>query len=234
VNSTIHKKYCITSAIGFKAPLPVNYNFKLTNIEMKKIHLLLAIVFGSISAINAQTLSIGPVVGINASKFSSSNISENKIGLSFGAFANYSVNEHIGLSAKLLFSERGSNYTSSNATTRLNYIQMPISLIYYFGEIGQKLRPKIYAGPYFGTLLSAKDQNKNDIVDSNGYDVFKKLDIGGQIGLGLNYSLKSRTWLNLDLGYGQSFTDISESDATIEHNKAFLISVGISFPIVHN
>jgi outer membrane protein W len=212
----------------------VHYNFKLTNIEMKKIYLLLAIMFCSISVINAQTLSIGPVAGINASKFSSSNNSENKIGLSLGAFANYSVNEHLGINAKLLFSERGSNYSTSNASVRLKYIQMPISLIYYFGEIGQKLRPKVYAGPYFGTLFSAIDQNKNDIIDANGNDVFKKLDIGGQIGLGFNYSLKSRTWLNLDLGYGQSFTDITESDATNEHNKAFLISVGISFPIVHN
>lgn len=201
---------------------------------IKKVPLFLVIVICSISTISAQTLSIGPVIGINMSKFSSINTSKTMVGLSVGALANYSVNEHIGLGAKLLFSERGSKYTTSNATTRLNYVQMPISLIYYFGEIGQKFRPKIYAGPYFGTLLSAKDQNKNDIVDTNGNDVFKKLDIGGQIGLGFNYSLKSRTWLNFDLGYGQSFTDISESEATNEHNKSFSLNLGISFPIDRN
>lgn len=194
---------------------------------LKKLTTIGAFMLISIGAIHAQTLSIGPVVGINISKFTENAASKNLVGMSAGALANYSVNEHVGLSAKLLFSQLGSKYTNNNATTRLNYLQMPISLVYYFGEAGKNFRPKIYGGPYFGRLLSTKDENKNDI----GGDIFKKLDIGGQVGLGFNYLLKSRTWLNADLGYGTSFTNILKNEATKEHNAAITLNLGISFPI---
>ncbi len=201
---------------------------------MKKIQILSVIMFCGFSPIFSQTLSIGPVVGINVSKFTENPSSKNKIGVSFGALANYSVNEHLGLSAKLLFSQLGSEYTNNSSSTTLNYLQMPISMVYYFGDAGNKFRPKIYAGPYFGNLLSAKNENKNEIVDNEGNSYFKKLDIGGQFGLGFNYLLRSRTWLNADLGYGASFTDITKSDAITEHNSAITIKLGISFPVGGN
>ncbi len=107
---------------------------------LKKITIISAFIIGSISIISAQTLSIGPVVGINISKFTENSNSKNLVGMSVGALANYSVNENLGLSAKLLFSQLGSKYTINNATSRLNYLQMPISLVYYFGNTGEKFR----------------------------------------------------------------------------------------------
>ncbi len=196
----------------------------------KKITILSAFIIGSISLINAQTLSIGPVAGINISKFTENPNSKSTVGMSIGALANYSVNEHVGISAKLLFSQLGSKYTINNATSTLNYLQLPISLVYYFGDAGDKFRPKIYAGPYVGRLLSAIDGNKNDLLE-NGINPYKKQDVGGQFGLGFNYLLKSRTWLNFDLGYGASFTDITKSESSIEHNSAITFKLGISFPI---
>jgi outer membrane protein W len=200
----------------------------------KKIIILSSILVACISPVMSQTLSIGPVVGVNVSKFTPNQYSKNLAGLSVGALANYSVNEKVGLSAKVLFSQLGSKFTNSGAINRLNYLQMPISLVYYFGIPGDKFRPKIYAGPYFGTLLSAKNENKNRIVDTQNNDVYKKLDLGGQLGLGFNYSLKDRTWLNLDLGYGKSFTDITIADLTKEYNTAFTFQLGLSFPIAGN
>jgi Outer membrane protein beta-barrel domain len=197
----------------------------------RKLTIAATLILGSICSMISQTLSIGPVAGINISKFTANTASKNLVGMSIGALANYSINEHGGISAKLLFSQLGSKYTNTNGTTRLNYLQMPISLVYYFGDAGTKFRPKIYAGPYFGTLLSAKDENKNDIHDASGLNPYKKHDIGGQFGLGFNYLLKSRTWLNLDLGYGGSFTDISKSDNEKEHNSAITFKLGISFPV---
>jgi Outer membrane protein beta-barrel domain len=197
----------------------------------KKITIVTALAFISVTPMISQTLSIGPVVGLNVSKFTANTASENLVGMSIGALANYSIDEHVGLSAKLLFSQLGSKYTNSSTITKLNYLQMPISLVYYFGDAGNKFRPKIYAGPYFGTLLGARDENKNEIVDGAGNGPFKKHDIGGQFGLGFNYLLKSRTWLNVDLGYGGSFTDITISDATTEHNSAITAKIGISYPI---
>jgi Outer membrane protein beta-barrel domain len=201
---------------------------------LKKITIITALVLSSISEMMSQTLSIGPIVGLNISKFTENQASTNLAGLSVGALANYSVNEHVGLSAQLLFSQLGSNYKPANTSVRLNYLQMPISLVYYFGDAGDKFRPKIYGGPYFGRLLTAKNENQSDIVDLNNNDIFKKQDIGGQLGLGFNYLLKSRTWLNLDLGYGASFTNIGISEALKEHNSALTVKLGVSFPVGAN
>ena len=48
-------------------------------------------------SIKAQTLSIGPVVGVNSSSISEAENGERLTGLSAGIFANYSINEKIGL-----------------------------------------------------------------------------------------------------------------------------------------
>jgi Outer membrane protein beta-barrel domain len=196
---------------------------------MKKITIIACLIFGSLSTLVSQTLSIGPVVGVNVSRFGTEAEADDVAGLSLGALANYSINEHVGLSAKLLYSQLGAGTTVTDAYTRLHYLQMPISLVYYFNEGGDKFRPKIYAGPYFGSLLRANNEINNEMVN-----VFNKRDIGGQLGLGFNYLVKSRTWLNVDLGYGKSFTDISVSDLNKLYNSSFSLNVGLSFPIGSN
>jgi uncharacterized membrane protein YeaQ/YmgE (transglycosylase-associated protein family) len=215
--------------------MPMTFAYKLQinlkhKIMFKKITLISTIVISNITGLVAQTLSIGPIVGLNVSKFTENQDSKNLVGLLAGALANYSVNENLGLSAKVLFSQLGSKYNSNSYSTSLNYIQMPISLVYYFGKGGNNFRPKIYGGPYFGRLMGAKDENKNEIAG----DIFRKLDIGGQVGLGFNYLVKSRTWLNVDLGYGASFTDITKSEFTKEYNTAITLNLGLSFPIGRN
>jgi outer membrane protein W len=197
---------------------------------MKKITIIACLIFGSFSSIISQTLSIGPVVGVNVSRFGKEAEADDVAGLSLGALANYSINEHVGLSAKLLYSQLGAGTTvNSDVYTRLHYLQMPISLVYYFNEGGDKFRPKIYAGPYFGTLLRANNEINNEMKN-----VFNKRDIGGQLGVGFNYLVKSRTWLNVDLGYGKSFTDISVSELNKLYNSSFSLNVGLSFPIGSN
>lgn len=233
MNSIIFKQNFITEGISKSSPLYIILTVHKNKLMFKKLTLISGLFLTAFSPIISQTLSIGPIVGINVSKFKINDASKNLVGMSIGGLANYSVNEHVGISAKLLFSQLGSKYTTNNATSRLNYLQMPISLVYYFGDAGNKLRPKIYAGPYFGTLLSAIDANKNDLLE-NGENPYNKLDIGGQLGVGFNYLLKSRTWLNLDLGYGESLGDILKSDAATEHNKAVTLKLGLSFPLGTN
>jgi len=60
------------------------------------------------------------------------------------------------------------------------------------------------------------------------------LDIGGQIGLGFNYSLKERTWLNVDFGYAAGFTTVVDADNAVGNNNALFLNVGLSFPIGGN
>jgi len=193
------------------------------------IRILFTLIMASTVLLNqstAQTLSVGPVLGGNFTKISGITNAKSLSGLNIGAFANYSINEHIGMGFKLTFSQKGTAVENSTGTVRLNYLQLPITGVYYFGSIGNSFRPKIFAGPYAGALISAKDNDGNDIVG-----VYKKADIGGLIGLGFNYSLKSRTWLNIDASYSGSLTNIAEAANTTYKNTGLSISAGLSFPI---
>jgi outer membrane protein W len=179
-------------------------------------------------SIHAQTLSIGPVIGANLSTISESENGERLLGLSAGAFANYSINENLGLNVKVLFSQMGVASSVSDNKVRLNYLQIPLSGVYFFGETGDKFRPKVFLGPYVGFLLGAKNG------DLDIKELLRSVDIGGQIGLGFNYSLKERTWLNVDLGYAAGFTTVADADDAKGKNNALFANVGLSFPIGGN
>ena len=105
-------------------------------------------------------------------------------------------------------------------------MQIPITGVYFFGTTGNAFRPKVFLGPYVGFLLGAKNQDDLDLKDS-----FKSLDFGGQVGLGFNYSLKNRTWLNVDAGYAAGFANIFDNTIIKGKNNAFSLNVGLSFPL---
>lgn len=179
-------------------------------------------------SIHAQTLSIGPIIGVNSSSISEAENGERLMGLSAGIFANYSINENLGLNVKALFSQMGLSSSVSDESVRLNYLQIPLTGVYFFGETGDKFRPKVFLGPYVGLLLGAKNGDI-DIKES-----FKSVDFGAQVGLGFNYSLKERTWLNVDLGYTAGLTNVFELDILEGKNNALSLNVGLSFPIGGN
>ncbi|MFC3813197.1 porin family protein [Lacihabitans lacunae] len=198
---------------------------------LKSILVLIALLSIHIGVANAQTLSVGPMIGVNASRFTGQPNTKSIAGLAIGAFGNYSVNEHIGIGAKLLYSQLGSGFNDTDHLNRLHYIQLPITGIYYFGESGDKLRPKIYAGPYVGRLLKTTVKDGTKITTIDGEPFHEKLDVGGVIGVGFNYRIKSRTWLNADLGFSQGFININKTPGVVYKNQSFGLNVGVSFPV---
>lgn len=180
---------------------------------------------------SAQRISLGPIVGANFSDISDVPNSKVKTGLNAGLFLNYSVNENLGLGIKALYSELGTASDNGTGETNLNYVQIPLSGIYYFGERGNTIRPKVFVGPYVGFLLSAQDQNGNDIKSPSGQDFYMNTDIGGQVGLGFNYTLANQSWINFDAGYSASLVNITDHSDRNYKNSAFFASVGYSFPI---
>lgn len=205
--------------------LYLSFNSQFNIYIMLKI--ILTTVFLSIACltINAQSLSIGPMIGANSSSISDLTGVERLIGLSAGLFANYSVNEKIGLNIKALFSQMGVENTNTDLTLRLNYVQIPLTGVYFFGQTGDKFRPKVFLGPYVGFLMSAK------VDDLDVKKSYKSLDYGGQVGLGFNYILVSRTWLNVDAGYTAGFAKVSDLGNSNSKNNAISVNVGVSFPI---
>jgi outer membrane protein W len=198
---------------------------------LKTSTLLFTFILINVKLVTAQTLSVGPMIGGNISTINVAPNTKSLLGLSVGAFANYSVNDHFGLNAKLLYSQLGTDFNINSDYLRFHYIQMPLSAVYYFGDAGNKFRPKIYAGPYVGTLLRANYKEGVEIIGTDGKTVYNKIDVGGLIGAGFNYRIQSRTWLNVDAAYNQGFTDITKSGDLNYKNSALSINVGVSFPI---
>ncbi len=198
---------------------------------LNKTTLLFALLFINVKIATAQTLSIGPMVGLNVSTINVAPNTKSLLGMSAGAFANYSVNDHFGLSAKLLYTQWGTDFNINSEYLRFHYLQMPLTAVYYFGDAGDQFRPKIFAGPYVGTLLKANYKEGIEIIGTDGKEVYNKTDVGGLIGAGFNYRIQSRTWLNVDAGFSRGFTDITKSADNTYHNIAFGLNVGVSFPV---
>ena len=200
-------------------------------IMIKKSIIFSAFLLINAKLISAQTLSIGPMIGVNFSTIETASNGKSLTGLNLGGFANYSVNEHVGIGAKLLFKQMGTAFTVTDDINRLNYLQMPFTGTYYFGDAGNNFRPKVFAGPYVGRLLSAKDKAGNELFGNDGREAYKKFDFGALFGLGFNYRIKDRTWLNVDAGYSHGFSDITTTDGSNFHNNSLSINVGVSFPV---
>lgn len=193
-----------------------------------KLLLLLLSVFMISTELDAQSkdrFSIGPRGGINFSNVSGVEGSSSVTGLVAGLTSTYSFNENTGLGIDLLYS--GEGYRAPLAEYRVHYLQLPISFNYFFGELGQRLRPKVYVGvaPAFAlgsTLNEVKQQ-------SDAYNKFQLSVLGG---LGLNFRLSNRIWLNGDVRGLLGLADVRAKDFQVGDQiapRTVQASLGISY-----
>ena len=197
---------------------------------LKKTSLLIALFVGIVSITSAQTLSVGPVVGGNFSTVSKALNTKYALGPAFGVFTNYSVNDHFGLAFKIIYTQVGTAYDNSVAERRLHYIQIPVTAVYYFGEIGNAFRPKIYLGGYAAPLIQATDENGDVLLGADGNSTYAGFDYGGVGGIGFNYRIQPRTWLNVDAGMTKGIADVTKNDLAYQ-NSVLTLQVGLSFPV---
>ncbi|MEO6757806.1 MAG: porin family protein [Saprospiraceae bacterium] len=179
----------------------------------------------------AQNNSIGPAVGVNFANVSNlEGNSDLHIGPSFGFNYTYSSNEHLGFGAGLFFSQEGYGVKNdpNNGKVNLNYIRVPLKAIYFFNTLENPFRPKIFVGPSLGFLLSSYAKDDKDKVEIK--DIFEPFDLGITGGLGFNYKLASRTWLNFDLSYTQGVTTIEKVEDNQDHfNQNIGATIGVSY-----
>ncbi len=175
----------------------------------------------------SQNVSIGPLIGLNYSKISNSPEAKFKAGFTGGIFLNYSTKTDFGFNGSIIYSQLGDNVGTKN-TLKLNYIQAPINLVYYFGDGMREgsFRPKVFLGPYVGLLLDAKSTG---LSNTETLSLLNEVDYGINIGTGFNYAIKSKTWLNVDLKYGYGLANVPK--ILTYQNRNLSLTVGISFPL---
>ncbi|GAB5554307.1 MAG: hypothetical protein Sapg2KO_38980 [Saprospiraceae bacterium] len=161
-------------------------------------------------------LSIGPRAGLNFATVDAES-AKRVTGLAAGITSTYSINEGSGVSVDLLYSAEG--YEQGGIEYDLNYFKIPLAYNVFFGSLGEKFRPKVYLGLVPGFLLNA-EVNGTDVADQYTSTTFDALG-----GLGFNYRLASRIWLNTDLRFYLGLNDISETTSIKNQNIQFTLGV---------
>ena len=135
--------------------------------------------------------------------------------------------QHTGITVDFLFTREGSE-TAAGTELQLNYLRLPIYFNYFFNELGNPFRPKIYAGVVPGLRTQA------EVDDMDADDIFNSFDLGIGGGLGFNYQVAERTWLNVDVRYVRGIINVIEEMSVLEDeafNQYFQGSVGLAFGI---
>jgi outer membrane protein W len=107
--------------------------------------------------------------------------------------------------------------------------------MYFFGQLGNKVRPKIVGGPSLGFLVGGKQKLETTggeiLIETKTKDVLKGFDIGFNGGLGLNVRLTRNTWLNTDVSYYHGLRNISKANDQDWKNRNVAMNVGVAFGI---
>lgn len=172
-----------------------------------------------------DNFSIGPRAGINISDVSNVDGSKSRIGLVAGVSSTYSISETSGITLDILYSQEGYDLDGSPEVD-ISYLQIPLYFNVFFGELGGAFRPKVYVGIAPGFLLNA-ESGGTDISDSMAGVVFSLTG-----GLGFNYRVADRVWLNADVRSFLGLSDIREEEFQTDDKAAsrnVQISLGVAF-----
>lgn len=196
----------------------------MNNIKMS-ILLALMFILGSAQGQTEDRFSLGPRAGVLFPTIVGEDVTDSEVntGYTFGLTTTYSIMQHTGITVDFLFTQEGAK-TGGNEL-KLNYLRLPIYFNYFFNELGEVFRPKIYAGIVPGIMTQAEINDAEVVENFNTFD----LGIGG--GIGFNYQVAERTWLNVDVRYVRGLTNINEATNFTGNvfNQYFQGSVGIAF-----
>lgn len=219
---------------------------------MKKISLLLVVLFTYAGMVNAQEVIFGAKGGLNVSNLVSDNNSgseddfgfddpSTKLGFHAGLTGDLKISNSFGLGAELLYSQQGTKTEGTIAgqdtesTFKLDYINIPILAKVYLGSDFN-----IYGGIQPGFVANAKQINKigdneteydlkNEGNNENAFAVVKDTDFS--IPLGIGY--RSANGLSFDARYNLGTTAVfenqnDESDNSLK-NRVLQVGIGFNF-----
>jgi hypothetical protein len=168
------------------------------------------------SSFAQQRFTAGPRIGLNLSNYWGSADNMNFTpGLAAGAFLMYSSLNHFGISADVMYSQRGTSYRGGNIKfiQRVNYLEIPV-VARYFTTLTGNFRPNLFIGPSLGIKLNAKRikgdylQGTGPVLNGDNSDDFKNLDLGATGGIQLNWGTGNRQHFLIDARYTLGLTDV--------------------------
>ena len=164
-----------------------------------------------------QRFSAGPRIGLNMSNYwgNADNMSF-KPGITAGAFLMYSSLNHFGISADVLYSQRGTKFDDGRTyrfTQHVNYLEIPV-VARYFLTLSGNFRPNVFIGPSLGIKLNAKRTNgenligSTQVINADNTGDFHNLDLGATGGFQLNWGAGPRQRFLLDARYTLGLSNV--------------------------
>ena len=213
---------------------------------MKK-HLLVLLCAVSMSYVSmAQSVSIGPRVGVN---FATQKLSgdddevdefndavKSNTGLQAGLVLNLALNDMFSIQPELLYAQKGFKLEEGDTklTFKANYLEVPVLAKIAFGS--ETMQGFVTAGPTIGYWMNGKSEGTflGEDLGSEDYDfddTDNRLDLGASVGVGIGYGVGPGI-LNLDVRYGfglSSVYDGGDDDDTKVRNNVFGVSLAYLF-----
>ncbi len=193
-----------------------------------------------------QRFSAGPRIGLNmANYWGNADGMKFKPGISAGAFLMYSSLNHFGISADVLYAQRGTRYEDATRrfTQRVNYLEIPV-VGRYFLNLSGNFRPNIFIGPSVAIKLNAKRVNGEYInggsgpaLNADNSNDFKNLDLGATGGFQLNWGTGNRQRFLIDARYNLGLSGVQNNlpnawgARNSLQNSTITLSLGYGFGI---
>lgn len=179
----------------------------------------------------AQNTSLGLRTGINFTSLNGFDNDKTLTGANFGAFVTQSIVSTFGVTGEINFMMKGARFEDNPANIEanaINYLEIPIYGNYFFGQ--SNIRPKIFAGPTLGLLMTGKAKYENNST-AGIKDQLNSTDFGALVGAGAHFKITGENWLIVDARYGFGFNDITKANASTIKNRGLSINIGVSFPL---
>lgn len=198
---------------------------------MKNLLFVCAALFMGLN-LNAQVNSLGPTAGFNYAWMSDRAGSTGRPAWNAGLTYTYSIFQKVGIGVDAKYSVEGMKLEQNNVKylTDLRYIRLPFKVIYFFNELPDNFRPKLYVGPTLGFLIGGKTDAVTETgkVTVDSKDLIENFDFGATVGAGFNYRLAEMTWLNFDVAYTHGFVDVVKSGAK-SSNRNVNVNLGVAW-----
>jgi len=216
--------------------------------KMRTLLLLLICVTCAFTA-TAQSLTIGPRLGVNFGRqiyVEDSELAdfwddevEMEPGLQAGLVSNIKISELLSVQPELLYTVKGYKFESPDRTVtgKYDYLDVPVLAKITIGE--GPVQGFVTLGPTFSYWMGGENRFKSrnlefteDIEFEDDDDgVENRFEAGASLGLGVAFNTGAGAF-NLDLRYGTGFTSVYESDDDSKlRNENFGISLAYLFSL---
>jgi hypothetical protein len=177
---------------------------------------------GVLGGLNLANVTVDPTpTGIDFS---------NLTGFAAGGVLNFEFTGGFGIQVEPMYIQNGAKVSSGSIEEKIkvNYIDIPVILMYTFATGQGEVEPYVMAGPVLGIRLSAKETNGGE-VDIKDYT--KGSNFGGTFGAGVKIPVGMNR-IFIEGRYTIGFSDINNGIATNTtiKTKGIQVLAGITFP----